>query len=94
VHRLYIIGSKPGILQKGSQIGNLCTRISEDFRAHTLATGSTPSELLNGRQIRTKIDTLPPSPAHTVQRKQTKAASKSQQLERQLPVIHVAFTYK
>jgi len=42
--------------------------------------------LLNGRQIRAKIDTLLPSPAHTAQGKQAKEAKKSQQSERQLPV--------
>jgi len=45
-------------------------------------------------QIRTKIDTLLPSPAHTAQGKQAKEANKSQQSERQLPVTQVAVTYK
>ena len=51
-----------------------------------LSTGFSPSEFLNGRQIRTKIDTLLPSPAHTAQGKQAEEATKSQQSERQLPV--------
>jgi len=57
-----------------------------NFRSAPLSTGYLPSELLNGRQIRTKIDPLLPSPAHTAQGKQAKEATKSQQLERQLPV--------
>ena len=59
-----------------------------------LSTGYSPSELLNGRQIRTKIDTLLPSPAHTAQGKQVEEATKSQQSERQLPVTQVAVAYK
>jgi len=59
-----------------------------------LSTGYSPSELLNGREIRTKIDTLLPSPAHTAQGKQDKEATKSQQSERQLPITQVAVTYK
>ena len=35
------------------------------YRQTPLASGYSPSELLNGRQIRTKIDILLPSPAHT-----------------------------
>ena len=37
-----------------------------------------PSELLNSRQLRTRIDSLLPSPAHIAQRRQSKEASKSQ----------------
>ena len=59
-----------------------------------LSTSYSPSELLNGRQIRTKIDTILPSPAHTAQGKHAKEATKSQQSERQLPVTQVAVTYK
>ena len=43
--------------------------------------GFSPSEMLNGRQIRTKIDRLLPSPAHIAQGKQAKEATKSQQKE-------------
>jgi len=57
-----------------------------NYRRTPLSTGYSPSELLNGRQICTKIDTLLPSPAHTAQGKQAKEATKSQQSERQLPV--------
>ena len=65
-----------------------------NYRRTPLSTGYSPSELLNGRQIRPKIDTLLPSPAHTAQGKQAKEATKSQQSERQLPVTQVAVTYK
>jgi len=41
-----------------------------NYRRTPLSTGYSPSELLNGRQIRTKIDTLLPSLAHTAQGKQ------------------------
>ena len=34
-----------------------------------------PSQLLNGRQIRTKLDAILPSPAHIMQGKQTRAIS-------------------
>jgi len=53
----------------------------QNYRCTPLSTGYSPSELLNGRQIRTKIDTLLPSPAHTAQGKE---ATKSQQSECQL----------
>eukprot|EP00731_Ephydatia_muelleri_P038393 Em0743g4a len=43
--------------------------------------GYSPSELLNGRQIRTKIDVLLPSPAHAAQGKQAKEATRSQAQE-------------
>ena len=35
------------------------------YRRRPLPTGYSPSELLNGRQIRAKIDVIIPSPAHT-----------------------------
>ena len=47
-------------------------------RCTPLASGYSPSELLNGRQIRAKIDTLLPSPAHTAQGQQARQAMKSQ----------------
>jgi hypothetical protein len=40
------------------------------YRRTPLSSGFSPSELLNGRQIRTKIDTLLPSPAHMAQKQQ------------------------
>ena len=45
------------------------------------AEGYSPIELLNGRQIRTRIDILLPSPAHTAQGKQAREATKSQARE-------------
>ena len=48
------------------------------YRRTPLADGYYPSELLNGRQIRAKIDTLLPSPAHMAQRRQAIAATKEQ----------------
>jgi len=46
------------------------------YRRTPLAMGQSPSELLNGRQIRTKIDTLLPSPAHVTQGRQVQPISK------------------
>ena len=40
------------------------------YRRTPLPCGYSPSELLNGRQIRTKEDILLPSPAHAAQKKQ------------------------
>ena len=48
------------------------------YRRTPLTSGYSPSELLKGRQIRTKIDILLPSPAHTAQGKQAQDATKSQ----------------
>ena len=48
------------------------------YRRMPTASGFSPSELLMSRQIRTKIDTLLPSPAHIAQGKQTKATSKAE----------------
>lgn len=48
------------------------------YRRTPLAEGYSPSELLNGRQIRTKIDALLPSPAHMAQGRQAKLAAQSQ----------------
>lgn len=44
----------------------------QQYRRTPAASGFSPSELLNGRQIRTKIDALLPSPAHITQAQQTK----------------------
>ena len=40
------------------------------YKRMSLSCGYSPSELLNERQIRTKIDVLLPSPAHAAQKKQ------------------------
>ena len=51
----------------------------QQHKRSTTASGFYPSQLLNNRQIRTRIDTLLPSPAHIMQGQQIKlvAASKS-----------------
>ena len=51
------------------------------YRRTPRSEGYSPSELLNGRQIRTKIDVLLPSPAHVSQGKQAREATKSQEQE-------------
>ena len=56
------------------------------YRRTPLAFGLSPSELLNGRQIRTKIDALWPEPAHWAQGKQATEAAKSQREKRTHPV--------
>ena len=58
------------------------------YRRTPNSTGYSPSELLNSRQIRTKIDALLPSPAHIAQGKQAKEATKSQQQEMVSKVTH------
>ena len=47
------------------------------YRGTPNASGFSPSELLNGRQIRTKIDALLPSPAHILQQQQVHGTRKS-----------------
>lgn len=51
------------------------------YRRTPNSSGYSPSELLNSRQIRTRIDALLPSPAHTAQGKQSRMATKSQRQE-------------
>lgn len=46
------------------------------YRRTPLDSGYSPSELLNGRQIRTKLDAIIPSPAHDAQRKQEQEAAR------------------
>ena len=46
------------------------------YRRIPFASGLSPSELLNGKRIRTKIDTLVPSIPHLLQGRQSKQASK------------------
>ena len=48
------------------------------YRQTPRAEGYSPSELLNGHQIRTRIDILLPSPTHTAQGKQAREATKFQ----------------
>eukprot|EP00731_Ephydatia_muelleri_P034216 Em0051g8a len=51
------------------------------YRRTPRSEGYSPSERLNGHQIRTKIDVLLPSPAHVSQGKQAREATKSQEQE-------------
>ena len=51
------------------------------YRRIPFASGLSPSELLNGRRIRTKIDTLVPSIPHLLQGRQSKQASKHSNTE-------------
>ena len=62
------------------------------YRRTPLNTGFSPSQLLNGRQLRTKIDALLPSPAHIAQEHQAREATKSQQKE-QTAVQNVCTAY-
>ena len=64
------------------------------YRHSPLASGYSPSELLNNRQIRTKIDTLLPSPAHEAQERQAREATKSQAKESQSMVHNVHRHYQ
>ena len=64
------------------------------YRRTPLESGYSPSELLNGRQIRSKLDALIPSPSHVAQGKQAKAAAKSQSLERIKSVTPITYRYK
>ena len=45
------------------------------YRLTPTDSGFSPSQLLNGRQIRTKLNAVLPSPAHIMQGKQTRAIS-------------------
>ena len=63
------------------------------YRRSPLASGYSPSELLNNRQIRTKIDTLLPSPAHEAQERQAREATKSQLKESQGTINSVQRLY-
>ena len=51
------------------------------YRRIPFASGLSPSELLNGRRIRTKIDTLVPSLPHLLQGRQSRQASKHSNAE-------------
>ena len=54
-------------------------RFLMQYRRTPLLCGYSPSELLNGRQMRTAIDVLIPSPAHQAQERQSKQAAKAVQ---------------
>ena len=64
------------------------------YRRTPLASGYSPSEILNGRQIRCKIDILLPSPAHIAQAKQAIATSKSPPTTFHSQVARVTYTFK
>ena len=68
------------------------TGMSDAVSRTPLNTGFSPSQFLNGRQLRTKIDALLPSPAHIAQEHQAHEATKSQQKE-QTAVQHVRTAY-
>ena len=63
------------------------------YRQTPLDQGLSPSELLNGRQIRTILDALIPSPVHTAQGKQAATASKEQAEESLQTVQKLAYKY-
>ena len=54
------------------------------YRRTPLNTGFSPSQLLNGRQLRIKMGALLPSLAHNTQEHQSREATKSQQKEQQV----------
>ena len=56
--------------------------------------GFSPGELLNSRQLRTRIDSLLPSPAHIAQGRQSKETSKSQMTPDSGGVAKVTRQYK
>ena len=63
------------------------------YRRTPLDSGLSPSEMLNGRQIRTKLDALIPSPAHAAQGRQAKAVAKEQLSERTKMVNAMTYQY-
>ena len=64
------------------------------YRRMPTASGFSPSELLMSRQIRTRIDTLLPSPAHIAQGKQSKETSKAEMVPDSGGVSKVTRQYK
>ena len=58
------------------------------YRRTPTSNGYSPSEMLNSRQLRTKIDTLLPSPVHIAQGKQSRQASKDQEKETVAKLSH------
>ena len=61
------------------------------YRRTPFDQGLSPSELLNGRQFRTTLDAIVPSPAHTAQGKQAAKASKEQAEESLQTVQKLAY---
>ena len=64
------------------------------YRRTPTSCGFSPSELLNSRQLRTRIDSLLPSPAHIAQGRQSKETSKSQKTPDSGGVAKVTRQYK
>ena len=64
------------------------------YRRMPTSCGFSPSELLNSRQLRTRIDLLLPSPAHIAQGRQSKETSKSQMTPDSGGVVKVTRQYK
>ena len=62
------------------------------YRRTPLDSGYSPSELLNGRQIRSKLDARFPSPAQAAQGKQAKEATRSQQ-GKDRPLVAKTYQY-
>ena len=63
------------------------------YRRTPLSSGYSPCELLQGRQIRSKLDALFPSPAHVEQGKQAKKATKDQLRETSQLISRVTYLY-
>ena len=64
------------------------------YRRTPTSCGFSPSELLNSRQLRTRIDSLLPSPAHIAQGRQSKETSKSQMTPDSGGIAKVTRQYK
>ena len=73
-----------------------CIEFLMQYRRTPLESGYSPSELLNSRQIRCKLDTLIPSPAHIAQARQAKTATKSQasELKGKVGAVRAEIAYK
>ena len=68
-----LVGSFKQSLKKSSLPPKLALQeFLRQYRRTPLPTGYSPSELLNGRQIRAKVDAILPSPAHLAQRRQVR----------------------
>ena len=76
-------------LRKSNLPPNLAlTEFLMHYRRTPLIGGYSPSELLNGRQIRCKIDVLLPSPAHQAQGRQSKEVEKSTDQKSTVSKVH------
>ena len=66
----------------------------KQYRRTPTSSGFSPSQLLNSRQMRTKIDTLLPSPPHILQGKQSKETMKANERQTSESVAKVTRKYK